>query len=456
MDDSLIKRPFFSVAIPTWEIAGKGAEYLDHSFNILAQQTFKDFEIVVSDHSFDNSIRDVCFRWKDFLDVGYFKNSRGRGKIAPNLNSAIKNCGGKYIKILFQDDFLYDINSLEIIHESILKNPDNRWFVTACVHTRDCVTVYDKMVPRYHDRIHEGINTISCPTVLTIKNENPMLFDESLNWLVDVEYYKRLYDNYGLPIVIDSVCAVNRDSEVRTTTMITEQAKEREVERMKKSTKIKLEDVTIIGVAGTKAVETLKAIKYSCKGLDFAEAKLITPEDLQDDYVQIIKCEPLNYEQYNHFIVYRLHEYVQTKHCLLVQNDGYVVNPGMWDPEFLDYDYIGAPWHLPKDDFSFRDPEGNICRVGNGGFSLRSKKLLELATKIDLEWKPYFGYYHEDGFFCCHNRKEYESNGCKFAPVELAARFSHETQVPETAGIVPFGFHGRNHPYYNPTQKNMK
>ena len=84
---------------------------------------------------------------------------------------------------------------------------------------------------------------------------------------------------------------------------------------------MKLNNVTIAAVAGTKAIETLKAIKYSMRELEFDRAILITPQDIQDDQVEIIKCEPLNYEQYNHFIVYRLHEYINTTHCLLVQND---------------------------------------------------------------------------------------------------------------------------------------
>ena len=217
----------------------------------------------------------------------------------------------------------------------------------------------------------------------------------------------------------------------------------------------KLKNVTIVGVAGTKALETLKAIKYSCRELQFASAKLITPEDLVDDQVEIIKCEPLNYEQYNHFIVYRLHQYINTDFVLLVQNDGYVVNPDQWKDHFLDYDYIGAPWALPHDDFSFRDPFGNIQRVGNGGFSLRSKKLLSLAKQLNLEWKPYFGFYHEDGFYTCHNRHIYEEHGCRYSPIDVAAEFSHETSIEETQGIIPFGFHGKNHHYFNLTQKSL-
>lgn len=218
---------------------------------------------------------------------------------------------------------------------------------------------------------------------------------------------------------------------------------------------MKLNNVTIVGVAGTKALETLKAIKYSSREIEFGAYKLITPEDLRDDKVEVIKCEPLNYEQYNHFIVYRLHEYIDTEYVLLVQNDGYVVNPDQWSDEFLEYDYIGAPWPLPQDDFSFRDSEGNIQRVGNGGFTLRSKKILSLAKELHLEWKPYYGFYHEDGFFSCHNRKTYEEHGCKFAPIEVASRFSHETAIEENYGKIPFGFHGRNHYYYNLTQKSL-
>lgn len=225
-------RKFFSVAIPTWDVKGKGADYLEHSFNILAQQTFKDFDLVISDHSLEDNVENVCKKWGHILDIKYYKNDNGRGKIAPNLNNAILNSKGLFIKILFQDDFLYDINSLEFIYKAIEKNQDKCWFVTSCVHTDDAVNMYNPMVPHYHDRIYAGVNTISCPTVLTIKNEDPILFDESLNWLVDVEYYKRLYDKNGLPVVVENICAVNRNAEIRTTNMITQSQKEEEIRRV--------------------------------------------------------------------------------------------------------------------------------------------------------------------------------------------------------------------------------
>lgn len=214
---------------------------------------------------------------------------------------------------------------------------------------------------------------------------------------------------------------------------------------------VDLNNVTIIGVAGTMAEETLKAIRYSSTKVKFGATKLITPHKLKSHFCEIIECEPLNYEQYNHFVVFRLHEYVHTDFALLVQNDGYVVNPFAWRNEFFEYDYIGAPWPYPADTFSFRDPYGNIQRVGNGGFSLRSKKLLEVPKHHHLEWREYYGNYHEDGFVCVHNKKVYENAGCKFAPIEVASKFSHETEIAETSSTIPFGFHGKRNYYYKTT-----
>ena len=211
---------------------------------------------------------------------------------------------------------------------------------------------------------------------------------------------------------------------------------------------MEINNVTLVSVAGVRAEEALWALEYSCKDIKFESVKLITPDDIKSDVVEVIKCNPLNYEQYNHFIVYELWKYIDTDYALLIQDDGFVVNPYQWNDEFLEYDYIGAVWPMPQDNFSFRDHTGELYRVGNGGFSLRSKKLLKLATDLNLEWKSYHGFYNEDGWYCVNNRKLYEKHGCKFAPIDIASDFSQETILPDNLYTIPFGFHGKNHPYY--------
>ena len=134
---------------------------------------------------------------------------------------------------------------------------------------------------------------------------------------------------------------------------------------------------------------------------------------------------------------------------LMIHPDGFVINPQSWTDEFLNFDYIGAPWPLKND--AFVDPFGNHQRVGNGGFTLRSRKVLETPSKYEVPFEVNTGNfykhmnagaYNEDGNICVHNKHIFEKNGCKFAPVELAALFSHEIPTPETRLVKkPFGFH---------------
>jgi len=211
---------------------------------------------------------------------------------------------------------------------------------------------------------------------------------------------------------------------------------------------ILLNNVTIVSVACVRAEQTLKAIKHSMKGIEFNKSILFTNQNIVDDTVEIVKIDNLDYEGYNKFIVYDLHKYITTDFVLIVQDDGFVINPQMWRDDFFKYDYIGAPWPLPSDNFSFRDPFNNIIRVGNGGFSLRTKKILSLPTSLNVEWKSYFGFYNEDGFFTCHNRHLFEKEGCVYAPLDIAKYFSHESEIPEIQGILPFGFHGKWSKYF--------
>ncbi len=193
-------------------MGGSGHVFLRESFDILLRQTFKDFDVVVSDHSKNDAISKLCDEFKSFFDIHYYRNIEGVGLSSPNINKAITLATGKLIKILFLDDFLYDETSLEVIVKHFdLEN--DYWMVTACEHSRDGKTFYRPFYPTYNDHIHLGWNTISSPSVLTIKNGQPLLYDENLVWLMDVEYYKRLHDAYGAPKILTAITVVNRTGE---------------------------------------------------------------------------------------------------------------------------------------------------------------------------------------------------------------------------------------------------
>lgn len=129
-------------------------------------------------------------------------------------------------------------------------------------------------------------------------------------------------------------------------------------------------------------------------------------------------------EDYNRFMLRDLAEYIQTEHVLVMQWDGFISTPSLWRDDFLEWDYIGAPWY-------HGDSSGT---VGNGGFSLRSRKLLNaLRSLTPDEAEP------EDKTICVTLRPLLESRfGIRFAPLDVAQRFACEYGPYRHA----FGFHG--------------
>jgi len=184
---------------------------------------------VISDHSIDNTIKDICDKWSEKLTLVYVVNDRGRGVISPNINNAMRLCTGQWIKILFQDDYLYDENSLQIQANLLKSQPSTIWLMTKFYHSNDGKTVYRLYHPKWNDMIWTGNNTMGCPSGMTIINNNLIYFDEDLNWLMDVDYYKRMFEKYGRPTILDRVTVVNRTSEHRLTESISQSVKDTEL-----------------------------------------------------------------------------------------------------------------------------------------------------------------------------------------------------------------------------------
>src|ERR1043165_5068689 len=108
---------------------------------------------------------------------------------------------------------------------------------------------------------------------------------------------------------------------------------------------IKLPQVTWVAMTGLgyKTQEHVDAIKKSCEGIEFGEVKLIQLGSITD------------IDSWNKAVIYDLPKYIETDYALLIHSDCFVINPRCWNPDWLNYDYIGAPWPLPKDSFSYRD-----------------------------------------------------------------------------------------------------
>ena len=231
------------------------------------------------------------------------------------------------------------------------------------------------------------------------------------------------------------------------------------IEKIRKDTyglrreKLYLKEVTLVAVATIDVEKAAMALRYSKVAIDFAESLLIAnykPWNLSND-INYKRIRPFNdVGEWGKFIIYDLHKYIKSKYIILVHDDGFIVNPSLWDNNFLKYDYIGAPWPFPKDKHSYRTKYGEIVDVGNS-VSLRSKRILEMPSKLNLSWESFHGNFHEDGFLCVKNRDILISKGIKFADSKTAYRFSIETKLDDYDNKTSFAFHkwfdnNRNYP----------
>jgi hypothetical protein len=182
-----------------------------------------------------------------------------------------------------------------------------------------------------------------------------------------------------------------------------------------------LADVTLVCVDTNRPDLGLRAIQRTLDHCSFGDVLFFTNQDRMPYAVKIPHINGL--QGYCDFLIRQAPDYVSTKHALIVQWDGYVLDGNAWKPEFLQWDYIGAPSDIGDN--------GKIC-VGNGGFSLRSKKLMDAIRQFPGPYCP------EDQIICIRYRQELERRGIRFAPEALAKMFSAEIIAPYAN---QFGFH---------------
>jgi hypothetical protein len=184
----------------------------------------------------------------------------------------------------------------------------------------------------------------------------------------------------------------------------------------------------MVAVSSISLGATIRALERSMEQARFASVLLLSDQAPPRGHAPGIewrRIRPIRSRQdYSGFMLHELSDHITSDFALCVQWDGFVLDGRRWRDEFLQYDYIGAPW-----------PHFDHHRVGNGGFSLRSKRLLEAAGTIAFDARV-----AEDIAICRDNRNWLEKDlGLRFAPEALAREFAFE-RLPFTGR--EFGFHG--------------
>lgn len=189
--------------------------------------------------------------------------------------------------------------------------------------------------------------------------------------------------------------------------------------------KPEIPNLTVICVAGNKYGESISSLYKAQSQIKAARFLLLTNIDLSLPDIEIINVGGLDtWDKYNLFLIKELYRYFDTDYCLIVQWDGLVLNGDLWSEDFLKFDYLGASWL-----------DGSC---GNGGFSIRSRRLMEIVANDDfIEITT-----PEDDCLCkIYKRYLQAKYNITYAPKEICDRFSFELNPPLQRTFGKHAFH---------------
>lgn len=394
-------------------------EYLEKCFNSLYAAKFpKETSIyLIDDASTDPLVKKLCSQFSEHA----YRNKINMAYLLKEVNSGIKESLKLGARTAFDSghDVIINLDGDAVVKPNFIE-------------------VLLALKAKCPDKIVSGFNCVSAT--------NPNVFDKGDHYLkqycngINACFTKDLYDKYIVPglekrgnwdynasVVAknDSVMfAVTKPSVVQHIGlnssmghMGSDYAQDYKI--------YSLPNVTLFGIDAHDPEGLKRAAEISQRDIEFGAVKIIT------ERLFPAKDNAEGRLNYSKFMIRNLNEHFETSHVLTIHADGYVLNPEAFKEEWLQYDYIGATW-----DFY------NEHMVGNGGFSLRSKKLCSILALDNTITE----YHPEDMIICRTHRAYLESKyGIKFAPVEVAKKFSIEGW-----GLAPtfrvynneFGFHG--------------
>jgi len=205
----------------------------------------------------------------------------------------------------------------------------------------------------------------------------------------------------------------------------------------------KVSDVTLLAISSNRVEGNVAALERCMNLMEFGAVKFLShknPDSLPDG-IQFEECMELkSIKDFDYYAFLELGKHVQTSHCLMVQDHAYILHPEIWKDTWLRWDFCGALWEERPEFISVST--GTMVRIGNGGFSLRSKRIMDLPKKLGLPLIEDRGFSNDDGLVNSFYRKTFLENGIKYPEATDIPEFSYENDVPENIHITKFfGYH---------------
>ena len=186
---------FFTICIPAY----KRTEYLKRLLDSISNQEFRYFEVIVTDDSFDDTVQRLCSDYNENFAIQYFKNITTLGT-PENWNESIRHAKGEWIKIMHDDDWFSNKNSLAEFANAIRKYPHAN-FLFSAFENQYLDELRSKKIRANPFRLRQlfhnpstllSSNVIGPPSVTIYRRDLGQHYDKKLKWLVDIDFYIRI------------------------------------------------------------------------------------------------------------------------------------------------------------------------------------------------------------------------------------------------------------------------
>ncbi len=188
-----MNNPFISICIPTY----KNVDYLQRLLQSIFIQTFKEYEIVITDNSPDNSVEELVKKWSEQLPIRYYKNDPPTN-MAENFNIVIQKAAGDWLKMMHDDDWFSSPDSLEKFADAA-STTSKKFIFSACNNItspsgkeRNEFLIKEKKEMLEEDPLNLFyLNVIGHPSTVMHKKDDAVLYDPQFSWMVDIDFYIR-------------------------------------------------------------------------------------------------------------------------------------------------------------------------------------------------------------------------------------------------------------------------
>ncbi len=194
LDDAPQTLPLVSICVPAYQQVA----YLKKLLDSVLLQDFKNFEVIITDDSPDDSVQRLVGKYLIDSRFRYFKNTPALGT-PQNWNEAVCRANGKYIKIMHHDDWFTERHSLRTLVDILEQHPESD-FVFCATDIRNADTdahvrlnqptaqQIEMMVNLPESLILGNVLGVPSATLYCRNNDIPV-YDLRIKFLVDVDFY---------------------------------------------------------------------------------------------------------------------------------------------------------------------------------------------------------------------------------------------------------------------------